>query len=190
MKFNAKFIDTALRNYYESQALYMVSNIYAFHSRYQETDFLVVKTNNKYCYDIEIKVSVADFKADFKKTQKHDILEKGGYKSKHATFKTVKGKRKKYPAGRLIKTDERPNRFYFAVPEGLIQPEDVPDYAGLLYVTKSGQVTKVREGKLLHKKKLNIEKMLCRKFYFYWLNTLDAVEIVKKALKNCEKRRK
>jgi hypothetical protein len=187
MKFNAKFIDTALRKYYDNQALYMVSNIYAFHSRYQETDFLVVKANNRYCYDIEVKVSVSDFRADFKKTQKHDILEKGGYKAKHVTFKTVKGKRKKYPAGRMIKVNERPNRFYFAVPEGLIKAEDVPDYAGLLYVSKTGIVTKIKESKILHKKKLNIEKMLCRKFYFYWLNALDAVEIVKKALKTCER---
>lgn len=190
MKFNAKFIDTALRNYYDSQALYMVSNIYAFHRRYQETDFLIVKTNNKYCYDIEIKVSKADFKADFKKTQKHDILENGAYKAKHKTFKTVNGKRKMYPAGRMIKVTDRPNRFYFAVPEGLIQAEDVPEYAGLLYISKTGVVTKVKESKILHKNPLNIEKMLCRKFYFYWKNAEAAVEIVKRALKNCEKRRK
>jgi len=163
MKYNAKFIDTALRNYYENQALYMVSNIYAFHNKYQETDLLIVKTNNRYCYDIEIKVSVSDFKADFKKTEKHDILEQGGYKAKHNTYKMVKGKRKKFPAGRLIKVAERPNRFYFAVPEGLITVDDVPEYAGLLYVTKDGMVTKVKESQILHKNKLNIEKMLCRK---------------------------
>lgn len=190
MKFTAKFIDTALRNYYETQALYMVSNIYAFHSRYKETDFLVVKSNNRYCYDVEIKVSVSDFKADFNKTDKHDIIEKGSYKSKHTTFKTVKGKRKMYSAGRAIPVSDRPNRFYYAVPEGLISVDDVPEYAGLLYVSESGAVTKVKESKIIHKTKLNIEKMLCRKFYFYWMNTLEAVEIVKKALKSCEKRRK
>lgn len=190
MKYNAKFIDTALRNYYDSQALYMVSNIYAFGNGYQETDFLVVKTNNKYCYDIEIKVSVSDFKADFKKTVKHDILENGGYKKTHKKSVIQNGKRKLVPAGKLIKVDKRPNRFYFAVPEGLISPDDVPDYAGLLYVSKSGKVTKVKEGKLLHKKKLNIEKMLCRKFYFYWLDAMSAVETVKLALKGCQKRLK
>jgi len=68
--------------------------------------------------------------------------------------------------------------------------DDVPEYAGLLYVTKDGMVTKVKESQILHKNKLNIEKMLCRKFYFYWKNAEDAIEIVKKALKNCEKRLK
>lgn len=190
MKFNAKFIDTALRDYYDSQALYMVSNVYLFGNGYQETDFLVVKTNNKYCYDVEIKISKADFKADFKKTRKHDILEKGGYKTNYRKSVVRNGKRKMLPAGRLIEVDKRPNRFYFAVPEGLISPEDVPEYAGLIYVNKTGKVTKVREGKLLHKKKLNIEKLLCRKFYFRWLDALSAVEIVKSELKNCIKRKK
>ena len=190
MKQTAKTIDTALREFYDNQALYMVSNIYAFHVKYQETDLLIVKSNNKYCYDIEIKVTRGDFQADFKKTTKHTILEKGYYKRKNWSSEVVNGKRTKFAAGKPIPVSNRPNRFYYAVPEGLISVEDVPDYAGLLYITDKGQIIKVKEAKLIHKNKLNIEKMLCRKFYFYWKNTLDAVEIVKKALKNCEKGKK
>jgi hypothetical protein len=44
-----------------------------------------------------------------------------------------------------------PNRFSFVCPDGLIDPKDVPDYAGLYFVNESGVVKKIRAGKIIHK---------------------------------------
>jgi hypothetical protein len=160
-------ITTHLEGYYKSSR-YVVPNIYLFDHPYKETDLLVVKDNG-YTYDIEVKVSRSDFKADFKKVDKHSILENGYYKMKKGGIRTINGKRKRLKAGDKVPS-ERPNRFYFAVPEGLVTKKEVPKYAGLLYITKSGVVKKIKEAPSLHKKKLDVEPRLCRKFYFYWLN--------------------
>lgn len=74
-----------------------------------ETDFISVTRDFKVC-DYEIKVTRSDFKHDAVKTVKHDA-----YKTR---------------APRPFV----PNRFYYVTPEGLVQPDEVPDYAGLLWV--------------------------------------------------------
>ena len=98
--------------------------------------------------EIEIKVSRADFLADLKKVEKHSILADKEH---------------------LVK----PNRFFYAVPEGLIQPEEVPEYAGLLWVMKSGCHFTVmkRPAPLLHGHKITPEDlMLADKFYYNMMN--------------------
>lgn len=74
-----------------------------------ETDFVSVTRDFKVCA-YEIKISRADFKADF---QKHE---------KHKTFNEGK------PIARL------PNRFYYVCPAGLLNANEIPHYAGLLWV--------------------------------------------------------
>ena len=78
-------------------------------------------------YEYEIKISRSDFFNDFKKDEgkKHDKIKNGQGKA---------------------------NRFFFVVPEDLIKPEEVPDYAGLLYY-KNGWFTTIKTGKILHKGK-------------------------------------
>ena len=71
-----------------------------------ECDLLTVSYNDR-TTEYEIKRSRADFFADFKKEEKH--------------YKTSNGKGANY--------------FYFACPVGLIEPDEVPEYAGLVYVT-------------------------------------------------------
>lgn len=143
MNKTAKEISIALSNYYVS-AKYVVPNIYLFDCRYHETDLLVVK-HNGIVYDVEIKLTRADFKNDLNKIEKHKILQG------------------------LVEC-ERPNRFYYAVPTGLIQALDVPAYSGLLYVDEFGAVKKIKEAPQLTKDKVqNIEKRMCNKFYYAFL---------------------
>ena len=76
-----------------------------------ESDFWLM-TKSNLCYEFEIKISKTDFKNEFKhKIEKHSLLENKNEE--------------------LIK----PNYFYFAVPENLISIEDIPEYAGLIYIT-------------------------------------------------------
>jgi len=80
-----------------------------FHLRW-ETDFISVTRDFKVCA-YEIKVSRADFRNDF-----------AHKKEKHEAYKT------RTPRSFV------PNRFYYVTPEGLIRPDEVPNYAGLLWV--------------------------------------------------------
>lgn len=165
----AKDIEKYLYDKY-STSLYNVSNIYFFEHPYKETDFLVIQ-NNGHIYDIEIKISKADFKADFKKISKHSILDKGTYVRPYTTFgrKLVDGEREIYLPLTPIPAKNRPNRFYYAVPENLINVKEIPSYAGLLYIKANGEIIKVKEAPLLTKEKVEYSNILARKFYFDYL---------------------
>lgn len=60
-----------------------------------------------------------------------------------------------------------PNKFFYVVPTGLIAKEEVPEYAGLIYVDENGLVTKVKDGKFLHKDKLDIKLLFNKAYYSY-----------------------
>lgn len=96
-----------------------------------EADLLSV-TGSGFAYEFEIKVSHSDFRADANKVNKHWIYSKGDYP--HRT----------------------PSRFYYVCPDGLIQVEEVPDHAGLIYVSRTGKwVHEVKSAPRLHKEKMD-----------------------------------
>lgn len=79
-----------------------------------EADILEI-TKAGYLYEYEVKISRKDFKIDAEKVEH---------------YWTGPG-RKKYD---VLRNGERVNYFSFIVPEGLISPEEVPEWAGLIYV--------------------------------------------------------
>lgn len=60
-----------------------------------------------------------------------------------------------------------PNKFFYVVPTGLIALNEVPDYAGLIYVDEFGNFTKIKDGKFLHKDKLDVKKIFTKTYYAY-----------------------
>ncbi|APZ82881.1 hypothetical protein [Flavobacterium phage FL-1] len=60
-----------------------------------------------------------------------------------------------------------PNKFFYVVPTGLISKEEVPEYAGLIYVDELGRCEKIKDGKFLHKDKLKVEKLFNKMYYSY-----------------------
>jgi hypothetical protein len=95
---------------------YVCSNFNAAGS--WEMDVIAI-TGNGLINEFEIKMSRADFFADFKKETKHLFYSKAK------------------PEGRLDYLSTLiPNRFIYCCPKGLIQPQEVPDYAGLIHFTK------------------------------------------------------
>lgn len=70
-----------------------------------ESDVVGV-THSKLLHEIEIKISRSDFKADKRKVQKHEWLKDG----------------------------KLANYFWYGCPEALLSKEDIPPYAGLLYL--------------------------------------------------------
>ena len=128
----------------------LAPNIYLqFHT---EMDLCGIRKSG-FIDEIEIKTTKADYYADFKKI--------GMYKKlKHDN----------------IQAGEMPcNYFSFLLPEGLIELEEIPDYAGL-YIYKqfdNGQssVREVKSAKRLHRRKISDKKLfeIGRKMsYKYW----------------------
>ena len=74
-----------------------------------EADILEI-TKSGYSYEYEVKISRADFKQDLLK-RKYDVL-------KHD----------------LLKNGNHVNYFSYVVPEGLVSVDEVPEFAGLIYV--------------------------------------------------------
>ena len=60
-----------------------------------------------------------------------------------------------------------PNKFFYVVPKGLISIHEVPEYAGLIYVDELGNCTKIKDGKFLHKDKLDVKKLFTKMYYSY-----------------------
>lgn len=144
-----------------------------FVHNWNECDALMVLRSG-YVHEVEMKLTRSDFKADFKKTNwwkrvpsdvrwardgmqnvesnKHDLLEQG------TCF---------------------PNRFSFLVPDGLIDPDDVPPYAGLMYFRRYeghyGHIKVIRQPKLLHKNKISRNMMLNLTKKFVWRH-IDSIQ--------------
>lgn len=93
---------------------------------------IFIITKSLLAIDVEIKVSKSDFKADFKKGVKHLYLKNGISKQAY---------------------------FYYAVPFGLIKLEEIPKYAGLIYVD-GNRVEVIKKAPRLHNKKIEISDII------------------------------
>lgn len=132
---------------------YKLFNVYVFG---METDFFGISKTG-YAIEIEIKISKADFKNDFKKIKKHSNLADKSFVRK-------------------------PNRFMYACPYGLIDASEVPEYAGLIYIGTHNYNSKIiKNPPLLHKQKplenIKFVKDLLTKYYYRYHDILRKYEI-------------
>ncbi|QMW05385.1 hypothetical protein [Spirosoma foliorum] len=179
-----------------AQNYYRIANSYIYR---WESDFFC-QTKAGYSIEVEIKISRSDFFADFKKTEKHKLLK--GHKQENIyrfrgeeRYGMVDGKYQKLDgiASSIepVKVNESiPNRFYYAMPVGLVDPKDIPDYAGVLYLHKtesywgiSNSIRVEREAKLLHKNKQDLRSVLLEKFYWQSINNRNKITDLKRELK-------
>lgn len=136
--------------HFMSEGRYRIENLFVYR---WESDYLYI-TKSDYSYEIEIKISRSDFFNDKKKEEKHKILE-GKYE--------IKKYEKEYP--------QRPNYFYYAVPKDLVTAEEVPEYAGLLYIVDYyPYVEIIKQAPKIHSDKFDIVKLkLTDKFYYNYI---------------------
>lgn len=102
-----------------------------------EADILSINKSG-YLTEFEVKVSRSDFKADAKK--------------------------RKWSWFEMKIETQLPNYFYYACPVGLIGIDEVPKFAGLVYVGPDG-VEVIKKASLLHKQKrdrLKVIDKFCR----------------------------
>ena len=125
---------------------------------------MLIKTRSGYWYEVECKISFADFKNDFKyKWQKHELLKTGEWHPLtfvcRETDEKALSKYESYPGYHIENTGKawniyikgqdiskgehrRPNYFYYCVPwylSGKVLPL-LPDYAGLLVLAEDGKL--------------------------------------------------
>jgi hypothetical protein len=154
--------------------LYRFDNGYIFP---WESDHFV-QTPSFYTYEYEIKISRSDFFADFKKVYKHKII-KNGYEQIYSHNKLQNKRNHGYGMQKEIKL--RPNYFFYAVPEGLVKADEIPSYAGLIYV-KDGRCTIIKNAPKLHKHKVRIERKIAQRLYYKTIELRNEIAELKKKL--------
>ena len=176
---------------WKSNPKYIVENLYVFD---WESDMLI-KTRSGYWYEVECKISLADFKNDFThKRQKHELLKTGEWHSltfvRRETDEKALSKFEPLPdyhieragnAWNIYRLSQeisrrehrRPNYFYYCVPwyiSGKVLPL-LPNHAGLLVLTECGRLNEVKRASCLHNQKYTDEELkLCDKFYYAYRN--------------------
>ena len=164
-KYTEQVVQTLLSKYYfkPKSVLYDIDNVYAFN---WESDKLMIMKSG-YAYEFEIKVARNDYEQDFTtKPNKHRVL------------------------GSAFNNNKMPNKFYYAVPPELVQPEEVPQYAGLVWVHPYGVQPK-KEAPFLHKTKYTAEQLgLTAKFYHRMLSYKEKMQFAKNAERLCEEKLK
>lgn len=130
---------------------YEMENLFVFG---WESDYLCI-TKSDLIYECEIKISRSDFQNDFKhKKEKYLLLE---------------SKEKDVAAD-----NKKPDYFYYAVPEGMITKDEVPEYAGLIYVSKASgsnnvfsTCSVVKQAPRLKKEKTDLGSLNLRDKFYY-----------------------
>jgi hypothetical protein len=127
----------------------IASNCYIYN---WESDIITIN-KNKYISEYEIKISRADFKADFLKTDKHSFMSdvyNYNFSSEHV-----------------------PNYFYYVTPPGLLDKKEIPEYSGLIEVGM--YVRRVKRAPILHRLEANpnMEMNLMKKIYHKYWNNYD-----------------
>lgn len=127
---STQVVDDRLRGYLRLQGFAAIlNNVYVSHSPW-ESDIIRVLPSLFYA-EYEIKVSTADFKADFRKSD-HWYDYEAGVRSKRIVTRHEFLASAQTSIG--SKETARPRYFYFVCPQALILPDDVPPHAGLIYV--------------------------------------------------------
>lgn len=153
----------ALRQYFQNGYNYQIDRAFIFNYDW-ESDFFCMNREG-YAFEFEIKISRSDFRADAKK-YKHKFFRG----EKHTTWKQEKVDNKWVTIEVPVEKKFLPNRFYYVVPEGLVKEEEVPKYAGLIWVDEFHRMYIVKRAPFIHKNKLEFRKVLCDKFYNRFLN--------------------
>ena len=150
----ARDIERAIINSnYARKAHIMSLRTYLAH----ELDVMLV-SKSMYVTEFEIKVSLSDFRADFKK-------------EKHEGFSIRRG-------GKI-------RRFFFVCPYGMIPPDLIPDYAGLIYVDENGFIETIKDAPVMRASKLNQADIsrIYRSIMYRWIRK----ETKKYSCEDCKK---
>lgn len=171
----AEDVQKAVRNQVLQSQEYRLENSFMFN---WECDMFAISKSG-YSTEVEVKVSKSDYRRDFEK-DKHRIINELYEGKKYIMFNRYdagkisnpgKPNHGQYSLSSYCHFDWResekvsaPNRFYFACPTGIIM-NDVPRYAGLIWINGSGQAEIIKKAPLIHKNKYSSNAKLLGSFY-------------------------
>lgn len=141
----------------------MVPNCYTKFDN--EADMFCIRKSGL-CDEIEIKISKQDFRIDEKKSVLFRLNESDRYHTKI-------NKREALIGGKMS------NYFWYCVPTGLITADEVPEFAGLMYVDERGNVRTIKSANRLHTDKMDYIdrfKCACKMGYRFWSLTSKATQ--------------
>lgn len=113
-----------------------------------ESDYMAISRSG-YTYEAEIKISHNDF------------------------LNEAKNKKRKLSVLRGEREEKRPNYFYYVCPTGIISVEELPDYAGLIYINDNRFTVVVNAPKLHKEKDVFTDEYLSKKFYYGMWNYIN-----------------
>lgn len=160
---------------------YILVNTYVF--GWESDLFSVTKSGN--VYEVEMKISKADYRKDFEK-EKHFYFkhagagrihernpqEKADYGNYNHEYDYSVRKMIYYPYCKSEWHDSTkffiPNRFYYACPPGIIEPRDLPKYAGLIHVKDRYEAVIIKQAPQMHKRYLLDEKLAKTLLLKFW----------------------
>jgi hypothetical protein len=130
-------------------------------------------------YEFEIKTSRSDFLADFKKSMRTYVAGEAGRNKHDAMERKLHGSdmpRTEWEIRRNMPPRQywTPNYFYFITPEGLLNADDLPPYAGLLEF-KDGYASNAviaRKPQRLHKAAVGEDAKVQKMFLHKLTNTV------------------
>lgn len=148
----------------------MLPNVFIQHD--SEADLFCVRKSGL-CDEFEVKISRSDFLADKKKFVNYrepTYQEIGDYRHiKWADRKQQPWYKSKHDA--LVDGDMCVNYFWYAVPDGLITADEIPDFAGLITIREDGRLRVKKSPKKLHINKMSVDdryKIARKSTYRYW----------------------
>jgi hypothetical protein len=154
-----------------------------------ESDMLSF-TRSNFVHEYEIKISLSDFKADFRKAEKHEVLKIGSRTPREYELSWVENpayasKVKYNPTTKQI-LELRPNYFWYICPCDIIPLDEIPEYAGLMYLGLGNYPKIIKDAPRLHSDKVpdKIKQHVVESFTFkYWklrfktiANTVDIID--------------
>jgi len=112
------------------------------------------------------------FDGNYKAASQIDVSKSAtheDYLNGYKNFSLIPNTHRIYAKATYIRIDNisdiyTPNCFYYAVPSGLISPEEVPSYAGLIY-TDHNNAKVVKKAPYMHKRLCPLTETLLSKFY-------------------------
>lgn len=139
-------------------------NVYIYGDN--ESDYITI-TKAGYVDEYEIKLSRRDFKADFNKDRhlKRQFLSPWKWYDP-SPYHSL------WPIWPSSLAAQYPNRFWYVTPIDLVQPDEVPAYAGLIYLQPDDRKRVIKQAPLLHREKAaeKVARVILKAAYWRWLN--------------------
>lgn len=109
---------------------------------FAECDVVSISQSD-FVYEFEVKISRADFKKDAHKVIKHHYLNETYQNHIHKKYRTRK-------------INHLPNYFTYVCPNNMIKLDEIPKYAGLIYIFNN-KLKVIKKAPILHRGKAEIK---------------------------------